>query len=274
MIIRLIPGICLAALKKGLDKELALWFCLRSLNTSGCGALDQEIAVSGLVREFGYSKSTVYRVLRQGEGIFWGKHRKGNTYHFRIQIYGLNSVAASLGAYCGRHHLEITAEEFGGHRGHRLIRQRAWLYSTIHKPAGDKATPMYRVVIENETGLGRRRQQRYDKLSSTSEGVHANREDTNGHQRPVLDEVKGKWWVHRQFGNVYHSKAQKSHRGQLKKVNAALGRSLYKGEARHGRRFFTSVEQYKRCHNRHPDPFLLVRSPERIFKGRIEYCAV
>ena len=72
-VIRLVPKLSIAALRRGLDKELAMWYCLRAINCWGSGRLDLEAAVAGLIAIFGYSKSTAYRILGNGDGVFWAK---------------------------------------------------------------------------------------------------------------------------------------------------------------------------------------------------------
>jgi len=71
LFIRLIPELSAAALKAGLDKELALWYELRAINANGSGRLLLNDAVAALIEHFDYSKSTAYRLLRAGKGKMW-----------------------------------------------------------------------------------------------------------------------------------------------------------------------------------------------------------
>ena len=66
--IRLIPNLSIAALRRGLDKELAMWYCLRTINHWGSGYLDLEYAVKALTDSFRYSRSTAYRILTASIG--------------------------------------------------------------------------------------------------------------------------------------------------------------------------------------------------------------
>jgi hypothetical protein len=71
--IRIVPNISLAALQAKLDKQLAMWYCLRAINYWGSGRLDMEYATKYLTTSFGYSRSAAYRILNAGDGIFWDK---------------------------------------------------------------------------------------------------------------------------------------------------------------------------------------------------------
>ena len=84
--VRIIPRLSIAALQHGLDKELALWYCLRAINFWGSGHLDIQMAVEALVLHFHYSKSAAYRIISSGDGIFWDKRsiRGINSLYFQI----------------------------------------------------------------------------------------------------------------------------------------------------------------------------------------------
>ncbi|MBA7580415.1 hypothetical protein ES708_22306 [subsurface metagenome] len=83
--VKLIPELSAAALKAGLDKELALWYELRAINSSGSsipgqqcsnGFLDLDYAVAALVKHFAYTQRTAYRLLRAGSGTFWNIYQR------------------------------------------------------------------------------------------------------------------------------------------------------------------------------------------------------
>ena len=80
-ILRFVPSLNLAALKvrPREDKQLLLWYCLRSIDTTGGGVLDQGLAIHILKTAFGYHRQTVYKHLDKGDGVYWHKHttRKG-----------------------------------------------------------------------------------------------------------------------------------------------------------------------------------------------------
>ncbi|GAI76963.1 unnamed protein product [marine sediment metagenome] len=71
LFVKLFPELSAAALKAGLDKELALWYELRAINITGCGRLLLNDALAGLVSSFGYTQATAYRLLQAGDGKLW-----------------------------------------------------------------------------------------------------------------------------------------------------------------------------------------------------------
>jgi len=87
----------IAALKAKLDKELALWYCLSAINHWGSGRLDLEDAVGGLTLVFDYSRSTAYRILSTGDGIFGEERPLKNVNRLQIEIYGVKRVARYSG---------------------------------------------------------------------------------------------------------------------------------------------------------------------------------
>jgi len=80
-ILRLVPALNLAALKARprQDKPVVLWYCLRAIDTTGRGVLDQEQVIHTLETFFDYQRQTAYKHVHAGDGIYWCKHttRKG-----------------------------------------------------------------------------------------------------------------------------------------------------------------------------------------------------
>ena len=91
-VVRLVPKLSISALEAKLDKELALWYCLRARNHYGSGRLDPEDAVGGLTSVFDYS-STAYRIPGTGDGIFGEERPPKNVNRLQIEIYGVKRVA-------------------------------------------------------------------------------------------------------------------------------------------------------------------------------------
>ena len=112
--VRLVSDLCAAALKQKQDKELALWYCLRQLNVTGCGRISLEDATDGLIKIFGYSRRTVFRHLVLGEGRYW--ERFSSMRGHQIRIYALERPLCST---------------FGLHLGQTLERDCA---TDVHKP--------------------------------------------------------------------------------------------------------------------------------------------
>ncbi|MBA7551996.1 hypothetical protein ES705_44547 [subsurface metagenome] len=71
LFVRLFPELSVAALKAGLDKELALWYELRAINANGSSRLVLNDALAALVEHFDYTQSTAYRLLKAGKGKLW-----------------------------------------------------------------------------------------------------------------------------------------------------------------------------------------------------------
>lgn len=271
LIVRFIPELSAAALKAGLDKELALWYELRAINANGSSRLILNDALAALVSSFGYSQSTAYRLLRAGDGSLW---RLYNNRGSRIEIYGLLKVAKYFNTWVGRP-VEIRASDFRGRQA-----KTAWLYASFFKPDGSRAKPISRDSISAATGVLRRQQQRYDKVVGIMRVFNgAFKQDSQGKLVPMFHLVEGKckqWLKQRRLGNTYHSRALKAHRGMTKRVNAELRhRSLIFGEASCvPKRFFLSARSLIRSSERHDEAFLLVNKRDRLIKGRMEWCLV
>jgi len=272
--VRLVPTLSIAALQRGLDKELALWLCLRAINYWGSGRLELQTAIDALTIWFHYSKSTAYRILGSGAGIFWDERPIRGISRFQIKIYSLKKVAGYFDTRCGRYFLEISPRDFVGDGKTRVSRQRSWLYASFHKPEGTKSLPISRASITEATGVNRRSQQRYDKIAVNSVPNFADWQDADGNIAPIFDLVDGKarqWVVHKRLGNTYYCRAQRSAVGMLRKVNAAVSQSFKRGEACYLRRFFHTAKSFLKCHQRHEEPFILVPPMDRLVAGRLEW---
>ncbi len=112
--VRLIPNLSVTALKRGVDKELALWHCLKASNYWVSGRLDLQMAIDALMQQFYYLKSAAYRILSSGDGIFWEKRSISGINRLQIKIYGFKKVARYLDTNCGRYFLEISPQDFVG----------------------------------------------------------------------------------------------------------------------------------------------------------------
>ena len=272
--LKLFPELSVAALKTDLDKELALWYELRAINVTGCGRLVLNDAVAALVKQFGYSEKTAYRLFKAGDGKLWDIYQSPALPGLsQIKIYRLYRVAEYLNTRVGRP-VEIRSGDFRG-RGVK----RAWLYASFFKPDGSKAKPISRDSIEAATGVLRRQQQRYDKVAGIKRVANfACYQDSQGKLTTMRHLVDGKcrqWLKDRRLGNTYHSRGLKAHRGMTKRVNAELKqRSFYRDEARLLKRFFLSVKSFVRSPERDKEAFLLVHKRDRLIQGRMEWCMV
>ncbi len=274
--LRLIPQLSIAALKTKQDKEIALWYCLRAINSRGSAYLVLKYAIAALVSDFGYSQATVYRTLKAGCGKFWDIQTiadpKRKIPRPVVQIYALKRVARYLDTFGMTRFLEIPALKFKA-----LRERRSWLYSSFHQVDGARAKPISRRSISEITGITRRSQQRYDKLADVRRVANfAFQEDATGKVAPILEVVAGKareYLMIRRLGNTYHNQAVRGSRGMIRKVNRELRQSLIKGEAcQLFTRFFFSSRSFIRSPRRHEEPFILVNRGKRLIKGRQEWC--
>ena len=273
--IRLIPNLSVASLQHGLDKELSMWYCLRAINYWGSGRLELKMAVDALTLWFHYSKSTVYRILGSGTGIFWDERPIPGINRLEIKIRGLKKVARYFDTRCGRYFLEISPQDFIGAGNNRVSVQRSWLYAAFHKPQGTKAQPISRASIQEATGINRRSQQRYDKATVIHVANYAETQDSLGKFSPILELVDGKcrqWLVHKRLGNTYFCRAQRGGVGMLRKVNDAVSQSFKRGEACHLRRFFITARSFLQCRQRHEDSYIVVPAANRRITRRTEWC--
>jgi hypothetical protein len=72
--VEIIPTLAAAAKKRGVLRQLVTWFLLRAVGNSRSGTIDMAV-VRDVLRQLGYSKTTMYDYLRDGEGLFWQRQR-------------------------------------------------------------------------------------------------------------------------------------------------------------------------------------------------------
>lgn len=270
--IKLIPELGVAALKAKVDKELALWFELRSINSWGSGNLDLKDAIVALTFSFNYSKRTVYRILKAGKGKFWDIYQsprlEGRSV---IKMYGVFRVAQHLKSYHLGRPVEIPTTQFKG-----LQNRRACLYASFFKPQGCRAKPISRDSIHVATGVKRKQQRRYEQVARIRRVANFALQEIEGQLYPMYTFVEGKakqWKVLRRLGNMYHSQAFRARRGMIKKVNALLRqRSFCSDEARLPKRFFLIPQSVTRTPERADEAFLLLNRKNRLIKNRLEWC--
>ncbi|GAI68000.1 unnamed protein product [marine sediment metagenome] len=281
LFVKLFPELSVAALKAGLDKELALWYELRAINVTGSSRLLLNDALAYLVKHFDYSESTAYRVLKAGIGKFWdirgSKLSGGFGGRSVIKIYSLYQVAAWFDTSVSRlsSPVEIKASDFKGRRANKT----AWLYASFFKPDGSRAKPISRDSIESATGVKRCQQKRYDKVAGIKRVANfACQQDGKGNLVPIRHLVDGKsrqWLKDRRLGNTYHTRAIKAHRGMTKRVNAELRHRCFNSDDASGvliKRFFLSARSLIRSSVRDKEAFLLVNKRDRLIPGRMEWC--
>ena len=269
--VKLYPELSCAALKARLDKEMFVWCELRSF--TGSGRVGFNSVLAALVPDY-YSKATLYRLLKSGDGVFWHIWPADKLHpEVKIEYFGLSKVATLLGVDYISRPREVTLSSFGGRQAKRAI-----LYSSFHKPDGfKKAKPISRASLTAATGVPRRSQIRYDKVAGTKRIANfAFQDDGHGGIYPILEYRPGKskqYLTVRRLGNIYHAVATIAPRGMVKRVNSQLGQgSLIKDEGSLSQRFFLSAKSLLKCHHKDPESFLLVPPRDRLIRGRLEWC--
>ncbi|MFC1984195.1 hypothetical protein ACFLVO_04215 [Chloroflexota bacterium] len=248
--VKLYPDLNVSALKSKEVKVLALWYCLRTLNSTGSGAIDLGDAIQDLQAEFHYSHNTLAEHLNQGEGKLWA--RKVGKWGSRIELYSLQTAYKyfTITHKIDNHPRIIPTKQFQS-----IGLRNAWIYSAIYRPDGIQANPISRQTLAEITGLSRVQQRRYEKttkVNRTPQSEMIVTLDSLGHISKVENKrihvlSKGKLVeINKRLGNIYHSRAKSSARGMLHKVKAVTrdNRSFENGEALLVRRFFASVRRY------------------------------
>jgi len=247
--VRLVPDLSASAFKTKQTRELALWHCLRSLNTTGCGHISLETAIEQLSQVFAFRRRTVFNTLSLGEGVFWT--RKATLQGTTINIKSLKDIFVMFGTSLLNiaRFYEVPAEKFQSLKERRLA-----LWASIHKPKGVKANPISRDSIETYTGIQRRRQQRYDKSGLVAR--------TPCYRPQFIQQPR--------LPNIYHNKAQPGHTGMLIKVRRLI-RSFKTDEALEPRRYFNSMRKLTKTRDRADVSYVLTNSHQRHIKGRLEW---
>ena len=243
-ILRFVPSLNLAALKARPreDKQLLLWYCLRSIDVTGRGVLDQEHAIHILKVFFGYHRQTCYKHLDTGDGVYWRKHttRKGQAI---IILYSLLRVAQHLRADIRGRERFIELPASGLPPPGQMQARRALLYNTgAYKPLTAHCNyPISRKSLEEKTGIEARQQRWYDQVMDTQGLV---RQPTFAYYRDQstfklkslerLTETERGLVLTRQLPNRYRTSCPGSSRGILPKVARILtvvDQSFIRGEA-------------------------------------------
>lgn len=265
-ILRLVPPLNLAALRATPrhDKQLLLWYCLRAIDTTGRGVLEQRHVVSMLCVYFGYKRPTVYKHLKTGNTVYWRLHRtrKGKAI---IILHGLLYVARCLGADIGKREcfVEMLASDLP-HSSQSQAR-RAVVYNTgAYQPTSARRNhPISRTSLQEKTGIGPRQQRRYDQVNE-SHGVV--REATFGSYRDpktlrlknlvrVVQTDRGRFRT-TQLPNRYRTWCLRGRRGMLRRIARKLNpsnQSSSRGEATFGRnqrRYYRNFQAFFRAASR------------------------
>lgn len=242
--IKFYPGLSQEALKQGEDREIVLWYLLRSLDHEGKGWLIFKEVKKSL--QDIYSRVTLSRILKSGTGKFWEEKHPGV-----IHFFGLAKVAK----FFGISHL-ITPKQISIKpvQLKRYANRRAFLYShssfirvkSFQKPL----KPISRKSIKNITGIEKYIQRKYEKLFNI-EKVENFAVRGPGDSRGLLMKVKTKsniWDKQRQLGNSYIGKELLfAGHSLVRKVNKYLRKDLGGLKKEKGlKRFFFNYEEFQK----------------------------
>lgn len=258
--IRFVPSLNLAALKvrPRRDAQLLLWYCLRAIDTAGCGRLDQERTAKILIRIFNYKRQTVYKHLHAGDGVFWQRlaNREGRTI---IVLNGLKRVSRHLKAdiRSRERFIEVSPSDLPPSR--EVQARRALLYNTgAYRPLGTHYNPpISRKSLTEKTGIEERQQRRFDQTMEVHGAVRQRTfsyycDQTTGKLRNLVRFVeteRGDALTY-ELPNRYQTTCFGGSMGMLPKVARLLRvarESCVKGEAPSGanhRRYYRSKRSF------------------------------
>ena len=215
--IRIIPELNIAALNQHKDKELMLWYCLRSMDITGCGHIPLLKAEKLIIQEFNYSRATFYRHLRLGMGKLWEVYENRRTV---IKIYCASKAYEWFNTFKPSRYIDIDIDTLLEHP------RKALLWNTgAYRPqwTGRVNHPISRQSLEDKTKIDERTQQRYDSRVKTERQVTmVKTRDPASYKlycQMIPVKIRGKEiMIKRQLGNIYYSHGYQSSRGLLKKA--------------------------------------------------------
>ncbi len=254
--LRFVPPMNLAALSRRprQDKALLLWYCLRAVDVTGRGVLDQSSTVDILCTHFGYKRQTVYNHLQKGSSVYWRLHRSRRGQALII-LRGLLFVTRYLGASIGKatRFVEMPASDLPD--SSQGLARRALIYNsgTYAPLTGRVHHPISRHSLQEKTGVAPRQQRRYDQASERYGAVRIGtfgqcRDSRTGRlraQKRVVQTDSG-WFITDQLPNRYQTYCVRGRRGMLPRIARTTDpgdQSSAKGEATSGRiqrRYFRS----------------------------------
>lgn len=279
LVVRLIPDLSAAAFKKKAVDLLALWHCLRAINTTGCGHLLVTDAIEGLTSSFGYSRKQISRTFADGEGKFWLREYSPRRKRYQARIYSLEKVCQYLDTYL---HYDCRMREVNASEFNTTLMRRAQIYTSIHKPESMRAKPLSRECIEEMTGLAKMQQWRYEKIAKVKHVAQFPMHNIDGKiqhiKRVITTKAKGTRTINDRLPNVYHTKQQSSSVGMLLKVKRQLkaSKSLMTDEAtlaQTTKRYYKGISAMLKGLRKATDreAYYRLRPDNRLIRGRQEW---
>lgn len=273
--LRLIPSLSARVLQTKQDKELALWYGLRSLDTQGSGVINTARAIEQLCYYFHYSPRTIFRLLASGENIFW--HRVNH--NSQILLTGVVHLVKDLkaeGDNLGRYFHITTVARFTS-----CAKRRSEVYASTLPPTGIHSKPLARATVADITKVNPRQQRRYHKIAGIRRVAHfevhcsgSKKPEYKLATREVVNSNGEIITIPKRLGNSYNTQQQPGHSGMLKKALKRC-RVLDKTERLHTpiKSRFTSARRLLRAFTGGLDMgHFLTPARARIKPGRQEWC--
>jgi hypothetical protein len=218
-----------------LERELRLWYLMRLVDHDGCGWLsvtDLQHRLGRLAVE-GLGPSTVRRLLRSGDGIFWHLHAKGRRRYVRVA--GVEAVARHFEVYHLGAPVYVPVEDAEG-----LQSWRGAIVAAFHAQRAGSQTwtaPISRGTLESLTGYARCTIYRWEQALGDSFQSRRNAAVAEDEWPRDIDPPQGCYidkvvlnddteliTLLGYLPNSYWSEWQLAPRGMLRKVNASLKR--------------------------------------------------
>ena len=254
------PQLNTAVLNRKLDREYSVWLAMRYLSNDGRVTL-KDLEALGI-----FSKPTLSRALKDGQGIFFGDVYTSKEGVRTCLFLGLGAVARALGVRGISEPQRIPLDELSSVR-----RRRAVFYASSLQ--NRKPKPISRIAQETKYNRSKSTLRRYEKTSGVK--GKPGRAVANKHNdgSAVLVDFK-------QLPNEYKSPFKTAPLGMVRKVNRALKSldSVVRDENRE-RLYFQSIKDYTNTMkglNSRIGTHAFIRLPQdkRLIRGRSEWLFV
>lgn len=225
--IKVYPDLALAALRGRRSRELRLWSVLRALDPQGRAYF----TVSELQRRVarvdvkGLSPSSVRRLLRSGEGIFWEIHERSDGQRI-VLLRGLENVCRSFGVTRLGRPVYVPRSLYRRLRTFRGGVLAAFLTQRMHE--GEWTNPISQEVLAELAGRPVRTVRGWLRaVASVVESrtnAYVARDEWTGDRVPdgYVDWVSGELVVLKRLPNSYRTDLAPAPKGMVRKVNQAL----------------------------------------------------
>jgi hypothetical protein len=224
------PGLTPKARNMGYSSNLDMYNLLKHLDSSlgSSGLLSKKEGIACLVVGGYFSKTTVYRLLEEGNNLFWELVQRGN--YKLIKLNRLTKVSDELGVgWVKPAKVMVPATEYT----HGVGRRRAINFAAEQRMYS-RGVPQARFTLQRKTGVWRRTQQRYNSLTSKFITTEYN----------LAPDVKESYGP-KQLGNTYfvdldsfRSSTLRKHNGDLLAAGALPEKASSQQTAKNRRKYY------------------------------------